>query len=73
MKKQDTHWRLSTKEFMLLAGVVVAIIILFTLWLNPLAEYAKIEVPLLPLPTIEIPSAEKILMQIAEAFHHSVR
>jgi hypothetical protein len=73
MKKQDTHWKFSTKEFILLAGILVAVIIMFTVWLSPLAEYTKIEVPLLPLPAIEIPSTEKILMQIVETFHYSVR
>jgi hypothetical protein len=73
MKKQDIHWKFSIKEFMLVVGVLVAIIILFTFWLNPITEYGNIEVPLLPLPAFELPSTEKILMQIVETFHKSVR
>jgi Fe2+ transport system protein B len=73
MKKQDVHWKFSNKEFMLLAGILVAVIILFTLWLNPLALYGNVEVPLIPLPDFELPSTEKILIQIAETFHQSVR
>jgi hypothetical protein len=73
MKKQDIHWKFSIKEFMLLVGVLVAIIILFTLWLNPIAEYSNVEVPLLPLPNFQLPSTEKILMEIAEGLHNYVR
>jgi hypothetical protein len=73
MRKQDTHWKLSSKEFMLLAGILVALIILFTFWLNPLAQYSNVEVPLLPLPNFELPTTEKILVQIVETFHQSLR
>lgn len=58
---------------MLFAGILVAIIILFAFWLNPPTDYSNIEIPLLQLPVIELPSSDKVLTKITETILQSLR
>jgi hypothetical protein len=59
------------KEFTLLAGVVVALIIMITLWINPvLGESGGVSGK--SIPTVTKPAAKVVIKKVAQTIQNSI-
>ncbi len=65
-------WKFTYKEFSLLVGIVVAIIIMLTLWLRP-APGESGEVSRKLLPQLGTPSAKVLAEKVVTTIQDSVR
>ena len=59
------------KEFTLLAGIVVALIIILTLWLQPISDETG-AVSKKSIPAITKPSSKVVIEKIARAIQNSI-
>lgn len=66
------NWKFTYKEFSILLGIVVAIIIMITLWLRPVSTESG-EVSRKILPSIGTPSANALAQKIVITIQDSLR